>query len=168
MSQYSGFEGLRSFDYNPGSHRPTPPAAYLTAPPAMSKNLTTAASYRSLEEALPSSSIPHAPVSQASAVGKDNAVALHERLLVVQDAIKWTIENQHKLFERMETILSNQSRAEKGLEALKASVVQLSKDFDDWKRKEGSEAGMDAYNECGDEGSQYTDAIVGDRYLRYE
>jgi predicted nucleic acid-binding Zn-ribbon protein len=68
-------------------------------------------------------------------------------LVAVQDAINGVIENQHKLMEKMQEILSNQLRAEKGLEALKASVHRVSDAFDDWRRKTESEGNMNACNE---------------------
>jgi hypothetical protein len=171
MSQYPGFEGFRHIvNYDP--NMPTPPAAFLTAPPAVSKHLATtaAAGYRSFEQALPSSSIPPRPVSQPSA-DKDSALTLHERLLVVQDAMQWMIRNQHQLLERLDAVLRKQERLERGQEAAKASVAKLSETVHDFKHKVGSEVDMSACDECADEEDQYkdryTDAIVDNDYLRH-
>lgn len=167
MSQYPGFEGRHIVSYD--SSMPAPPAAFHIAPPAVSKHLATpaaAAGYRSFEQALPSSSIPPRPVSQPSA-DKDSALTLHERLLVVQDAMQWMIRNQHQLLERLDAVLRKQERLERGQEATKASIAKLSEIVNDFKYKMGSEVDMSACDECVDEGDRDTDAIVDNDYLRY-
>src|SRR5688572_23035105 len=98
MSQYSDFETFPSLNYAPGSYKPTLPPAYLTAPPAVAT-----AGYRGLEGGLPPFPIAHASLSQTAAA--NNHETLHERLFVLQDTIKWVVQNQHKLLEKMETIM---------------------------------------------------------------
>ena len=81
--------------------------------------------------------------------------------------MEWVVQDQHKLLEKMEEIVSNQARGEENLKALGASLVRLSKDFDNWKRKTGSDVGTSHCDGCEDEGDGYTLAIVGDRPLPY-
>lgn len=104
----------------------------------------------------------HASLPQAAAVG--NHEILHERLLVLQDTMKWVVQNQHKLLEKMEAMMSNQKRAEESLTVFRTSIVRFSEEFDNWKRQTGREASSSHCSRCEDEGDRYTDAIV-DGYL---
>lgn len=128
-----------------GFHRPTPPSASLTVLSAASRNSASAASSTSAETAPSSFLIPQGLRAQPSRA--DNTETPLERLLVVQDAIKWVIENQHKLLDKMERVMSNQLRVEERLETLRMSVLRLSEALDDWKRKTESEGSMEACND---------------------
>ena len=160
MSQYSDFDTSKTLNYTPGSHKSTLPPAYLTAPPA-----APTACYRGVEGGLPLFLPSHTSLSHSTTAS--NQEISHERLLVVQDMMKWVVQDQHKLLEKMEKIMSNQARGEENLKALGTSLVRLSKDFDNWKQRTGSDVGTSYGNGCGDEGDGYTDAIVGDRPLPY-
>jgi hypothetical protein len=83
--------------------------------------------------------------------------------------MQWVVKNQHKVLEKMETILSNQARVEGSLKALGTSLVRLSEDFKNWKREMGREVGRGVgsshCDSCEDEGERYTDAVVDHGYL---
>ena len=154
MSQYPDL-ALPSLNYV--SLEPTPPPTYLTAPPA-----AASMGYRSLEGAMPSFTA-HASLPQTAAVG--NHEILHERLLVLQDTMKWVVQNQHKLLEKMEAIMSNQKKVEESLKVFGTSIVRFSEEFDNWKRQTGSDASSSHCSRCEDEGDTPTPSLM-DTYLR--
>ena len=148
MSQYHKFEHFTNLNYAPGSHKPTPPPAYLPAAPT--------AGHRGPDGGLCLFPIAHTSLPQTEVTS--NHKTLHEQLLILQDTMKWVVKNQHEVLEKMEAIMSNQARAEESLKALGTSLARLSEDFENWKRESRCDA-------CEGEGERYTDAVVDHRYL---
>ena len=155
MSQYHKIEHFPNLSYTPGSYKPTPPPAYL--PPVSTAGL------RGLDGGLSLFPIAHTSLPQTEVTS--NHGTLHERLLILQDTMKWVVKNQHEVLRKMEAIMSNQARAEESLKALGASLARLSDNFENWKREAGSEAGSSCCDTCEGKGERYTDAVVDHRYL---
>lgn len=155
MSQDRNFEHFPNLNHAPGSHKPTPPPAYLPA--------ASTAGYIGPEGGLCLFPIAHTSLPQIEVTGHHET--LHDQLLVLQDTMRWVVQNQHKVLEKMETIILNQTRAEEGLKALGASLARVSEDFENWKRETGSEVGSSRCDACEGEGERYTDAVVDHRYL---
>ena len=77
--------------------------------------------------------------------------------------MRWVVENQHRLLEKMETVISTQAKVEETFKVLGAIVIRLSEDLENWKRGAGSEVGSSHCDACEDD--RDTDTIVEDRYL---
>jgi hypothetical protein len=150
-------------NYNaPGTHWPTQSPAYTSAPTAVSKNPTVAATYEGHLLSFPIAQ------TQAQMPAADHETLLR-RLLGLEISMQWMIENQHKLLEKMERIMSSQANAEKRTEkrmvSLESSVLKFSETFNDWKDIAGHEVDIDSCNECDCEEDRYTGATVDDRDL---
>ncbi|KAJ4288319.1 hypothetical protein N0V88_007357 [Collariella sp. IMI 366227] len=126
---------------------PTRPVGPATTLPSTSPISDSAAATgdTSTEMTLPPLSIPQGSLLQL--LRAENSETRPERLLIVQDAIKGVIENQDRLLDKMERLMSNQLKMEERLEAFRMSVLQLSEAFDDWKRKTEREESTKACNE---------------------
>jgi hypothetical protein len=155
MSQYHDFGLFPNLDDATGSHEPTPPHAYLTVP-----TTTSTAGYRGSEGGL--SLFPRVQTLLPQ-IEITSSHETYKRLIAIQDMMKWVVQNQHKLLERIETVISTQARVEETFKVLGASVIRLSEDFKNWKRGAGSEVGSSHCNACEDD--RDTDTIVEDRYL---
>ena len=151
MSQYHDFDLFPNLDDATGSHKPTPPHAYLAVPTTAST-----AGYRGSEGGLSLFPRAQTPLPQTDVTSSHET--LHERLLVVQDTMKWVAQNQHKLLEQMETVRSTQARVEENFKVLGATVIRLLENFENWKRGTHCDS-------CEDMGDRDTYAVVDDRYL---
>ncbi len=155
MSQYSDFNTFQRLNYAPSSQKPTQLPAYLTALPA-------APSTGGIKAGLPQFPPVH---THTSAPG--NHETLHERLLILQDTMKWVVQNQYKLLETMEKIMSNQARAEENSKVLQTKIVGISEDLENWKPQAGNDVGRSRCASCGDGEDGYTDAVVDNGSLPY-
>ena len=155
MSQYHDFDPFTNLNDATGSHTPTPPLAYLTVP-----STASTAGYRGLEGGLSLFPRVQTPLPRDAT---SNHETPHDRLLVLQDTMRWVVQSQHKLLEEMKTVRSTQARVEEIFEALRAHIIRLSEDFENWKRGTGSEVSSSHCDAC--EGDRDTDTVVDDGYL---
>jgi hypothetical protein len=121
MAQYTSFEDFPSLNFNP------PPPTFA-APPPHAQNTAMGASHEVLHgQPISRFAATQPPAFQTSAAARD------ERLYsALEGMIHRLYENQLKLLESMQKILSNQAKLEETANATSAAVSKPSEDFNSW------------------------------------
>lgn len=94
---------------------------------------TLFASTNTADTLYPALSVPPftSPATTATSASHESP---SDKLAVIAAMLKWTYDNQLKLLERMDHILSKVSQIEDKTEILRSDIGKLSEDLNDWKR----------------------------------
>jgi hypothetical protein len=163
MAQYPNFEDFMSLNFNP------PPPTFA-APFPHTQDIAVGASHEVLQEQpAPQFVATQPPALHTSAPARDESI--YNRLITLEVMIKWLYDNQLKLLDSTQRIISNQDRLEATVNATNVALSKLSDDFSSWMREvEGSESDTETTyegdsSESEDEGDRYTDALDPDNFL---
>ena len=126
MAQYPNVEDFLVLN----SNTITPPPTFA-APPPYGQNMSVGASHEALHEQLvPPFTATQPPAFQTSTTARDEN--MYDRFTTLESMMKWLYENQLKLLESMQRILSNQGKIEETANVTNAALNKLSEDFNSW------------------------------------